>query len=179
MSSDHSFILWFTGLSGSGKSTLAGAVADRFKHTKIKFEQLDGDIVRNIFPNTGFSKEERNMHIRRAGFLAGMLAKNGIAVICSFISPYREARQFVRDNSKNFIEIYVSTPLELCEQRDPKGLYKRVRDGKIKQFTGIDDPYEIPENPEITIDTRKNIEDCVIQIWDYLKKRGFVSEAET
>ena len=99
------------------------------------------------------------MHIKRSGYIAGMLAKHGVAVICSFISPYREGRQSVRECTKNFIEIYVSTSLELCEERDPKGLYKKARNGEIKQFTGIDDPYEAPQNPELTIDTRNSIEE--------------------
>lgn len=164
-------VIWFTGLSGSGKSTLAEALYKRLKDQKIKVEQLDGDIVRNIFPQTGFSKEERSRHVRRVGFLASRLEENGVSVIASFISPYRESREFVRSQCKNFIEVYVSTPLEVCEQRDVKGLYKKARNGEITQFTGIDDPYEKPENPEIEIDTSKyTIEESVNMILKKISK---------
>lgn len=148
-------VLWFTGLSGAGKSTLAEAVFDEMKKRGYKIEHLDGDNVRHIFPKTGFSKEERDRHVRRVGFLASKLESNGIFVTASFISPYRESRQFVRNLCKNFVEIYVSTPLEVCEERDVKGLYAKARAGEITNFTGIDDPYEAPESPEITVDTSK------------------------
>ena len=168
-------VLWFTGLPSSGKSTLAKAVSEEFKKINVNFEQLDGDVLRNIFPKTGFSKDERNMHIRRVGFLSGMLEKRGVSVICSFISPYKETRQFVRDNTLNFIEVHINTPLEVCEKRDPKGLYKKARKGEIKQFTGIDDPYEQPENPELRIDTdQHSVEACTQKIMLYLKKRKFI-----
>ena len=170
------FVLWFTGLSGAGKSTLAEAFVKEFKKYNVTYEQLDGDVIREVFPKTGFSKEERNMHIRRVGFLAGMLQRNGVTVICSFISPYRDSRRFVRDSTKNFVEVYVSAPLEICEKRDPKGLYKKVRNGEIKQFTGINDPYEEPENPELSINTaEKSIEGCIWQIFGYLQKKGYIS----
>lgn len=164
-------VIWLTGLSGSGKSTLAEALYKKMKEQKIKVEELDGDIVRNIFPKTGFSKEERNRHVRRVGFLASRLSENGVTVIASFISPYKESRDFVRSQCTNFVEVYVSTPLEVCEKRDVKGLYKKARAGEITQFTGIDDPYEAPENPEIIIDTSKyNIEESVEYIFKELKK---------
>jgi adenylylsulfate kinase len=170
------FVLWFTGLSGAGKSTLAEAFVKEFRKYNVTFEQLDGDVVRDVFPKTGFTKDERNMHIRRVGFLAGILERNGVPVICSFISPYRESRQFVRNNTKNFVEIHVSAPLEVCEQRDPKGLYKKVRAGEIKQFTGIDDPYEPPENPELVIDTAElSVQDCIWRIFGYLHKKGYIA----
>ena len=169
------FVLWFTGLSGSGKSTLADAFSKEFKKYNITFEQLDGDVLRDVFPKTGFSKDERNMHIRRAGFLAGLLERNGIPVICSFISPYRESRQFVRNKTKNFVEVHISAPLEVCEERDPKGLYKKVRAGEITQFTGIDDPYEPPENADLTINTAENdVQKCVWKIFQHLEKRGYI-----
>ena len=176
MSNSVPFILWFTGLSGSGKSTLSQAVSDELDSLGIKFEHLDGDVVRKMFPKTGFSKKDRVEHNRRAGYLAGILAKHGNSVICSFISPYEEARAFVRDHLNNFIEIYVSTPIEKCEERDPKGLYKKVRQGEIKQFTGIDDPYEEPKNPEIKIDASgKNVQECINEILDYLKENGYLT----
>lgn len=162
-------VIWFTGLSGSGKSTLSEAVYKALKKKGLKVEHLDGDAVRDIFPKTGFSKEERNRHIRRIGFLASKLEQNGVTVIASFISPYKEARDFVRGICNNFIEVHVATPLEVCEQRDVKGLYAKARAGEITQFTGIDDPYELPENPEIKIDTtNKTIDESVNSIVKYL-----------
>lgn len=164
-------VVWFTGLSGSGKSTLAEALFKRLKDQNVKVEELDGDIIRNIFPKTGFSKEERNRHVRRVGFLASKLEENGVTVIASFISPYRESRDFVRSQCSHFVEVYVSTPLEICEQRDVKGLYAKARAGEITQFTGIDDPYEEPFNPEIKIDTSKHsIDESVDIILKKLKK---------
>lgn len=164
-------VIWLTGLSGSGKSTLADALYKRMKEQKLKVEQLDGDIVRNIFPKTGFSKEERNRHVRRVGFLASKLEENGVTVIASFISPYRESREFVRSQCNNFVEVYVNTPIEICEKRDVKGLYKKARAGEITQFTGIDDPYEEPLNPEIKVDTSKqSIEDSVDIILKKIRK---------
>ncbi|HHJ10230.1 MAG TPA: adenylyl-sulfate kinase [Bacteroidetes bacterium] len=162
-------VVWLTGLSGAGKTTIAKELVKRFKKKNISVEFLDGDIIRNIFPQTGFTREERDRHIKRIGFLAGILEKNGISVVASFISPYQEARDFVRNNCKNFFEIYVSTPLEECERRDVKNLYARARAGEIRHFTGIDDPYEVPEKPDLTIDTTgKSVEACVNVIMDKL-----------
>jgi adenylylsulfate kinase len=148
-------VIWLTGLSGSGKSTIAEKLYEEMIKRNLRVEHLDGDRVREIFPRTGFTKEERDRHIRRIGFLASMLEKNGVFVIASFIAPYKESRDFVRNSCINYKEIYLSTPLEECEKRDPKGLYAKVRSGEIKNFTGVDDPYEIPENPALTIDTSK------------------------
>lgn len=165
-------VLWFTGLSGSGKSTLAEHIFREIKESGLKVEHLDGDIVRQIFPLTGFSKEDRDKHIKRVGYLASMLEKNGIIVIASFISPYKESREFVRKLCSEFKEVYVSTSIEECEKRDVKGLYARARKGEITQFTGIDDPYEIPVNPEVIVDTSdKSVEECVQII---LKKLDFI-----
>jgi adenylylsulfate kinase len=146
-------VLWFTGLSGSGKSTLATWVADALKRRGLRVEELDGDSIRNIFPNTGFTKPERDAHIKRVGYLASKLEQNGVFVVASFVSPYRESRDFVRSLCTNFIEVYVSTPIEECERRDVKGLYARARRGEIANFTGVDDPYEPPLSPEIDVDT--------------------------
>ena len=163
-------VLWFTGLSGAGKTTLAEKLAAYLKDKNIKCELLDGDTVRNIFPQTGFSKKERNDHIKRMGFLASMLERNGITVVASFISPYRESRDFVRKMCRNFVEVYVSTSLEVCEKRDVKGLYKKARKGEITSFTGIDDPYEAPLNPEISIDTgNETVEESFRKLLDFLK----------
>lgn len=146
-------VLWFTGLSGSGKTTIAKLVLARCKELGIAVEWLDGDVTREFLPQTGFSKADRDANVLQAGFIARMLQKNGITVVASYISPYAETRAKVRAMCGNFIEIYVSTPLEECERRDAKGLYAKARAGEIKNFTGIDDPYEPPQNPELIIDT--------------------------
>ena len=164
-------VIWLTGLPGSGKSTIAEGIMEYLSKNVIRAEHLDGDDVRKMFPQTGFSKEERDRHIRRVGHLASMLEKHDVTVVASFISPYREAREFVRSLCRNFIEIYVSTPLEVCEQRDPKGLYLKARKGEIKEFTGIDDPYEEPTRPELRIDTTdQRIEESVRIVVDYISR---------
>jgi adenylylsulfate kinase len=146
-------VLWFTGLSGSGKSTIAVRVYDELVRRGIDVEYIDGDSLRDVFPNTGFTRAEREEHLRRTGYMASRLAAHGVTVLGSFVSPYRESRDFIRRLCSNFLEIYVATPLEECERRDVKGLYARARRGEIKNFTGIDDPYEPPEKPELTLDT--------------------------
>ncbi|NIQ39579.1 MAG: adenylyl-sulfate kinase [Proteobacteria bacterium] len=166
------FILWFTGLPDSGKTTLADAVGKRLSKGGFKVERLDGDKVRNLFPKTGFSKEERNTHIQRVGLLASILEKNGIIVVASFISPYQGSRDFVRGLCKNFVEVFMATPLEVCERRDSKGLYKKARKGEIRCFTGVDDPYEVPTKPELRIDaSEKPVERSVDEIMAYLQRR--------
>lgn len=165
-------VLWFTGLSGSGKSTISEKVYPILKQRGYRVEHLDGDAIRDIFPKTGFSREERTAHIKRVGYLASRLQAHGVFVIGSFISPYQDARDFVRDLCEDFIEIYISTPLEECERRDVKGLYEKARKGEITQFTGIDDPYEEPENPELEIDTTNiSADEAVHMVIDYLEKR--------
>lgn len=146
-------VIWFTGLSGSGKSTIADDVAKELVARGHHVERLDGDSIRNLFPQTGFTRKERDEHIRRVGFLASTLEKNGVFVVASFVSPYDDSRRFVRGLCRNFIEVYVSTPLEECERRDTKGLYAKARRGEISNFTGISDPYEPPEKAEVVIDT--------------------------
>jgi adenylylsulfate kinase len=146
-------VLWFTGLSGSGKSTLADWSAKELTARGFRVERLDGDTIRNIFPSTGFSREERDSHIKRVGYLASKLEQNGVFVVASFVSPYRESRQFVRGLCKNFVEVHVATPLAVCEQRDVKGLYAKARRGELANFTGIDDPFEPPLDPEVVVDT--------------------------
>jgi adenylylsulfate kinase len=163
------FVLWFTGLSGSGKSTLANRIHDRLAAEGHRATRLDGDTVRAIFPETGFSRDERNNHIRRIGYLASILEKNGVIVISSFVSPYAESRNFVRSLCDNFVEIYVATSLEECERRDVKGLYRKARAGDIRNFTGIDDPYEPPEHPELAICTDgKSVDESMREILTYL-----------
>ena len=146
------FVVWLTGLPCAGKSALARELCLYYKHQGRLVEHLDGDVIRALFP-TGFSRQERNDHIRRVGFMASTLENNGVIVVASFISPYREARADVRRMCGRFIEVYVKTSLAECERRDTKGLYRRARAGEIKNFTGLDDPYEAPQQPEIVITT--------------------------
>jgi len=165
------FVLWFTGLSGSGKSTIADRTYDLLLHRGYRVARLDGDTVRAIFPETGFTRDERNSHIRRIGFLASMLEQHGVAVIASFVSPYNESRAFVRSLCRNFIEVFVSASLEECERRDVKGLYRKARAGELRHFTGIDDPYEAPSNPEVIVHTeRQSVDESVALVMNYLKK---------
>jgi len=142
--------VWFTGLSGAGKTTIGKAVEQELRSREYLVEVLDGDIVRqNLTKGLGFSKEDRDENIRRLGFVAHLLTRNGIIVLVSAISPYREIRREVKAKIGDFIEVFVNAPLAVCEQRDVKGLYKKARAGEIKHFTGIDDPYEIPINPDV------------------------------
>jgi len=165
------FVLWFTGLSGSGKSTLADKIADSLSVKGYDFERLDGDTLRGVFPSTGFSRAERDEHIQRVGFMSGLLEEHGVIVIASFISPYRLARDFVRKRCRNFIEVYIKAPLATCEARDVKGLYKKARAGQIREFTGIDDPYEEPIRPELVIETdRESVEESTQRIMDAIQK---------
>ena len=164
-------LLWFTGLPSSGKTTLALALTQELRARGLRVEHLDGDEVRAIFPKTGFSREERQMHLKRVGFLAEKLLSNGIFVIASFISPDQETRDFIRERNKNYLEIFLSTPLKTCEERDVKGLYRKARKNEILNFTGVNAPYERPKNPEIILDTsEQSIEVCINQILSYLKK---------
>jgi adenylylsulfate kinase len=161
-------VLWFTGLSGSGKSTIAVRVHEELVRRGVEVEYIDGDALREVFPNTGFTRAEREEHLRRTGYMASRLAEHGVTVVASFVSPYRESRDFIRRLSRNFVEIYVATPLEECERRDVKGLYARARRGEIRNFTGIDDPYEPPESPELTLDTRVlDVEQCVAKVLEH------------
>jgi adenylylsulfate kinase len=165
-------VVWFTGLSGSGKSTVSAWVAGELRRRGLRVEELDGDSIRHIFPNTGFTKDERDAHIKRVGYLASKLEANGITVVASFVSPYRESRDFVRSLCRNFIEVHVSTPIEECERRDVKGLYARARRGEIRNFTGIDDPYEPPAAPDLVVDTsRLSVPDAGARVLSVLASR--------
>ena len=158
---DKGFVIWITGLPGSGKTTIARGVAEKLKEKGLKVELLDGDEVRKwLSPEAGFTREDRTRHLIRVAHVAKLLARNGVAVIASFVSPYRDvrekARQIVEGEGLPFIEVYVECSLEECIRRDPKGLYKRALRGEIKHMTGIDDPYEPPENPEVKVNTEKS-----------------------
>jgi adenylylsulfate kinase len=149
------FTVWFTGLSGAGKSTVAEMLYHEFQVRQMKTEILDGDVVRqNLSKGLGFSKEDRDTNVLRIGFVAELLTRNGVATICCPISPYKETRDQVRAMIGEFVEVYVHATLdELSQNRDPKGLYKKALAGEIKGFTGVDDPYEVPEHPELVLDT--------------------------
>lgn len=165
-------VLWFTGLSGSGKSTVSEQVVQELRKKKLKVEYLDGDSIRAVFPKTGFNREARDSHIKRVGHVASMLEKNGVFVVASLVSPYKESRDFVRSLCKNYHEVFISTSLEECEKRDVKGLYAKARSGEIKNFTGISDPYEAPENPEIEIDTSNTpLNEAVSKVVSYVQGR--------
>ncbi|HMO26176.1 MAG TPA: adenylyl-sulfate kinase [Tepidisphaeraceae bacterium] len=172
-------VVWMTGLSASGKSTIACILEQMLLHKGKAAYRLDGDNIRmGLNKNLGFSAEDRAENIRRIGEVAKLFADAGVIAITSFISPYRKDRDAARAllPAGEFIEVYVKVSLETAEQRDPKGLYKKARAGQIKGFTGIDDPYEAPETPEILIDTEKlNAESAARRILDELEKRGLLS----
>jgi adenylylsulfate kinase len=175
--SDKGLTLWFTGLSGSGKSTLAEYLTPLLKEMGNKVEVLDGDEVReNLSKGLGFSKEDRDTNISRIGYVANMLARNGVVSITAAISPYRELRREVRGRAQApFIEVFVECPLDVVEERDTKGLYKKARAGIIKNFTGISDPYEDPEQPEVIVNTgTESIEQSAEKILSYLRENDLV-----
>jgi adenylylsulfate kinase len=173
-----STVLWFTGLSGSGKSTLAHAVEEKLHQSGCRTFVLDGDNVRHgLCRDLGFEESDRRENIRRVGETAKLFIEAGIITLTAFISPFLEDRNRVRSIFQNgdFLEVYCKCPLEVCEQRDVKGLYQRARDGKVKQFTGISSPYEPPKNPELIVETDKlTLEESVIQVMGLLKTRGNV-----
>ncbi len=169
--------VWFTGLSGAGKTTITSAIADELRAQGCQLEILDGDIVReNLTKGLGFSKEDRDINIRRIGFVANLLTRNGVIVLVSAISPYRAVREEVRQSIGDFVEVFVNAPLATCEERDVKGLYKRARAGEIKQFTGIDDPYEAPVNPEVECRTDlEELSESVGKVMKKLEELGYLS----
>jgi adenylylsulfate kinase len=174
--SQQGVTLWFTGLSGAGKTTISQAVADEVRARGRNVEILDGDIVRqNLSKGLGFSKEDRDTNVRRIGFVANLLSRNGVVAITAAISPYAAIRREIRAQAEHFIEIYVKAPLEVCEARDVKGLYAKARAGEIKGFTGIDDPYEDPENPEVICETdQEDIIESVKKVVAVLEAKGHI-----
>jgi len=171
--------VWFTGLSGAGKSTLAEMLYHELRRRDLRVEMLDGDIVRtNLSKGLGFSKEDRDTNILRIGFVANLLSRNGVVTIVSAISPYREARNQCRAMIQDFVEVFVHATVEECARRDVKGLYARALAGEITGFTGVDDPYEAPQSPEIYIDTmsQEPIESLQL-ILDKLGEMGYVDDA--
>lgn len=168
--------LWFTGMSGSGKSTLSSLLATRLRALGARVEVIDGDVVRTqLCRGLGFSREDRQENIRRIGFICELLSRNGVIAIAAAISPYRACREELRARIENFIEIYMHCPVDVLVERDVKGLYKKALAGEIPHFTGISDPYEPPEDPEITIDSSKDgLEDSVASILRLLEERGIL-----
>ncbi|HET7482943.1 MAG TPA: adenylyl-sulfate kinase [Actinomycetota bacterium] len=169
-------VIWFTGLSGSGKTTIAHVVEEKLLDAGVPVEILDGDVVReNLSKGLGFSEEDRNTNIRRIAFVAHLLQRNGVFVITAAISPYRAIRDEARAMIKDFVEVYADAPLEVCEERDVKGLYAKARAGEIKGFTGIDDPYEVPENAEVVCKTGEHsVEESAQQVIDKLVELKFL-----
>ena len=170
------FTIWLTGLSGAGKSTLSRAIEERLRARGRNVEVLDGDIVRTrLSKGLGFSREDRNTNIERIAFVCNLLTRNGVICVSAAISPYSEAREWAREEIKHFIEVYVKCPIEVCRQRDVKGLYKLADEGKIKGFTGVDDPYEEPEHPELVIETEKEtIEESIARIFAKLEELEYL-----
>ena len=170
-------VVWFTGLPGSGKTTIASGVAERLRRAGYRVELIDGDWARKtISLGAGYTREERRIHLHRIAWVARLLARNGVVVLCSFVSPYRDVRRMIRsivEEEAPFLEVYVKCSVEEAIRRDPKGLYAKALRGEIKHMTGIDDPYEPPENPDLVVDTEKDpIEVNVGKVLELLMRRG-------
>jgi adenylyl-sulfate kinase len=180
MTEQAGFTIWFTGLSGAGKTTVAVALEKELRARGVKVERLDGDTVRqSLTRDLGFSKEDRDKNIERVTFVAKLLSRNGVAVLASFISPYREIRAMVRRETTNFIEVFVNAPLDVCVSRDVKGMYAKAFRGEIKEFTGVSDPYEEPDTPEITLNTHlETVQESLAKCLTYLEERGYIPVAE-
>ena len=181
MADEKGFTLWFTGLSGAGKTTISKIVERELRDRGSRVEVLDGDVVReNLSKGLGFSKEDRDTNIRRIAFVADLLSRNGVPVITAAISPYREIRDEARElMGDRFIEVFVKASVEVCAERDVKGLYEKAFKGEIKEFTGVSDPYEPPLNPEITLDTEHDsAEEDAGKILSLLEERQLIPAAQ-
>jgi adenylyl-sulfate kinase len=178
---EKGYVLWMTGLSGAGKTTIALVLEEKLRNRNLKVERLDGDVVReSLTADLGFSAEDRRKNIERVTFVAKLLSRNGVGTVCSFISPYQAVRDHVRDNTTNFLEVYIDAPLDVVIERDVKGLYKKAIAGEIPNFTGISDPFEAPANPDIHIRTDQGTpEECADQILQHLEQLGYIPVAET
>ncbi len=177
---NQGFTLWFTGLSGAGKTTVSKIIARELRARGLKVEVLDGDVVReNLSKGLGFSKEDRDTNIRRIGWVCEVLTRNGVVAIAAAISPYREIRDENRARIGRFVEVYCQAPIEVLAERDVKGLYKKALAGEIKNFTGVDDPYEPPLHPEVIINSdRETVETSVSQVLNKLAELGYLPVAE-
>jgi adenylylsulfate kinase len=171
------FTVWLTGLPCSGKSTIAAQLAEHLRARGQRVEVLDGDIVRqNLSKGLGFSRSDRDTNILRIGFVANLLTRNGVAVVVAAVSPYEATRQQVRQQIGRFVEVHVDCPLEECERRDVKGMYRKARAGTLGAFTGVDDPYEPPESPEVTVHTqREGVGECLRKVTQKLTALGYLS----
>jgi adenylylsulfate kinase len=180
MTHDTGFVLWLTGLSGAGKSTVAAKLAPTLAEHGHRVELLDGDEVRqNLCQGLGFSRADRDTNIARIGYVAGKLAKHGVAVLVAAISPYRQARDQVRGQVEVFVEVFVAAPLATCAERDPKGLYAKALAGEISNFTGVSDPYEPPLHPEITLHTEtQSVDESVHQVLAWLAANRLTAPGE-
>lgn len=174
------FVLWFTGLPSAGKTTLARMAENRILEKGLKVEVLDGDDIRkNLSKGLGYSKEDRDTNIKRVGYVCKLLSRNGVVAIASCISPYKEVRDEVRQDVGNFVEVYVKCPIEVLKERDIKGLYKKALNGEIKGFTGVDDPYEEPDKPEVIVETDKETpEESCNKIIKTLEILGYIPKVE-
>ena len=170
-------VIWLTGIPGSGKTTLALELEKYYQQKDVPIEILDGDVIRKtLSKDLGFSPEDRKEHNRRVIFVAQILSKNGVTVIVPLISPYRETREFARKEIPNFVEVWVKASVDECIKRDPKGLYKKALTGEIKNLTGLQAPYEEPQNPEIILDTEKHdVKESIEQITSTLKKLEYLN----
>jgi len=180
MTNDTGFVLWLTGLSGAGKSTVAAKLAPALAERGHRVELLDGDEVRtNLCQGLGFSREDRDTNIARIGYVAGKLAKHGVAVLVAAISPYREARDQVRTLVDKFVEVHVAAPIQTCAERDPKGLYAKALTGELKNFTGVSDPYESPLAAEITLHTEtQTVDESVHQVLSWLEANELTAPSD-
>ena len=178
MKKHQGFTIWFTGLPCCGKTTIANQVSVILKKRGFLVEQLDGDLIRQSFSSDlSFSKKDRDENISRATFLAKMLSRNNVVVLASFVSPYRKQRRRARKQIKNFVEVYVRCPVKICMKRDVKGMYKKALEGKIQHFTGVDDPYEEPEHPELIVDTDiESVEESVGKVLQKIEEIGYLKE---
>ena len=176
MNADKGFTLWFTGLSGAGKSTISGIIFQRLKDAGRKVELLDGDVVRtHLSKGLGFSREDRDINIRRIGWVCEVLSRNDVVAIAAAISPYRAVRDEIRARIPHFVEVFVDCPLEVVAARDVKGLYRQALSGEIPQFTGVSDPYEPPLNPEVRVDSSAETpQQSADRIWATLENLGLV-----
>jgi adenylylsulfate kinase len=176
---ENGFCIWLTGLSGSGKTTIAQELIQRFKGKRY-IETMDGDEIRKgLSRDLGFSKEDRNEHNHRVIFCSKLLARNGVVVVVALISPYRETRAYAMKEIPNTFEVFVKAPIEVCIERDPKGLYKKALAGEIKNFTGIDDPYEEPLDPDVIVETDKeSVDESVNKILKTAFDKGYLSEVK-